>query len=57
VQGVSTRKGEALGQTLGSAGISNSEVSRMTAALDAQVAAFRTRRREAEYPYVWGAAR
>jgi transposase-like protein len=57
VQGVSTRKVEALVQTLGIAGISKSEVSRMAASLDAQVAAFRTRRLDAEYPYVWVDAR
>jgi transposase-like protein len=57
VQGVSTRKIEALVQTLGIAGISKSEVSRMAATLDAQVAAFRTRRLDAEYPYIWVDAR
>jgi transposase-like protein len=57
VQGVSTRKVEALVQSLGIAGISKSEASRMAASLDAQVAAFRTRRLDAEYPYVWVDAR
>jgi putative transposase len=57
VQGVSTRKVEALVQSLGIAGISKSEVSRMAASLDAQVAAFRTRRLDADYPYVWIDAR
>ena len=57
VQGVSTRKVEALVQTLGIAGISKSEVSRMCASLDAQTDAFRTRRLDAEYPYVWFDAR
>jgi putative transposase len=59
VQGVSTRKGEALVQSLGLAGtgISKSEVSRMAASLDAQVAAFRTRRLDGPYPYVWIDAR
>jgi putative transposase len=57
VQGVSTRKVEALVQTLGISGISKSEVSRMAASLDAQIAAFRTRRLDAEYPYVWVDAR
>ncbi len=51
VQGVSTRKVEALVQTLGSAGISKSEVSRMVGGLDAQADAFRTRRLDADYPY------
>jgi transposase-like protein len=57
VQGVSTRKVEALVQSLGIAGISKSEVSRMTASLDAQVTAFRTRRLDAESPYLWIDAR
>ncbi len=57
VQGVSTRKVEALVQTLGIAGISKSEVSRMCASLDAQTDAFRTRRLDAAYPYVWFDAR
>jgi len=57
VQGVSTRKMEALVQSLGIAGISKSEVSRLCASLDAQVAAFRGRRLDAEYPYIWVDAR
>jgi transposase-like protein len=57
VQGVSTRKVEALVQTLGIAGLSKSEVSRLCTSLDAQVAAFRTRRLDAVYPYVWLDAR
>jgi putative transposase len=57
VQGVSTRKVEALVQTLGIASISKSEVSRMAASLDAQADAFRTRRLDAEYPYIWVDAR
>ena len=57
VQGVSTRKVEALVQSLGIAGISKSEVSRMAVSLDTQVSAFRTRRLDAEYPYVWIDAR
>lgn len=57
VQGVSTRKVEALIQTLGIAGISKSEVSRLCACLDAQVAAFRDRRLDAAYPYLWLDAR
>jgi putative transposase len=57
VQGVSTRKVEALVQSLGIAGISKSEVSRMVATLDAQAAAFRTRRLDADYPYIWVDAR
>ena len=57
VQGVSTRKVEALVQALGIAGISKSEVSRLAASLDEQVEAFRTRRLDASYPYVWVDAR
>lgn len=57
VQGVSTRKVEALVQTLGIASLSKSEVSRLCQSLDAQVAAFRTRRLDAEYPYLWVDAR
>src|SRR5919199_1368308 len=52
VQGVSTRKVEALVQSLGIAGISKSEVSRLAAALDEQVEVFRPRRLDASYPYV-----
>src|SRR3954464_584063 len=57
VQGVSTRKVEAVVQALGIAGISKSEVSRLAASLDTQVEAFRTRRLEAAYPYLWVDAR
>ena len=57
VQGVSTRKVEALVQALGIAGLSKSEVSRLAASLDQQVAAFRARRLDAEYPYLWLDAR
>ena len=57
VQGVSTRKVEALVQSLGIAGISNSEVSRLCAGLDEQARIFRTRRLDAEYPYLWLDAR
>ncbi len=57
VQGVSTRKVEALVQALGIASLSKSEVSRLCAVLDTQVAAFRTRRLDAAYPYLWLDAR
>lgn len=57
VQGVSTRKVEALVQSLGIVGLSKSAVSRLCAALDAPATAFRTRRLEAEYPYLWLDAR
>ena len=57
VQGVSTRKVEALVQSLGIDGPSKSEVSRLCASLDEQGAAFRERRLDAEYPYLWLDAR
>ena len=57
VQGVSTRKVEALVQSLGIAGISKSEVSRLCAGLDEQAHIVRTRRLDAEYPYLWLDAR
>ena len=52
--GVSTRRVEDLVETLGIAGISKSEVSRICAALDAEVETFRTRSLAGEtYPYLW----
>jgi transposase-like protein len=57
VQGVSTRKVEALVQSLGIDALSKSEVSRLCASLDEQVTAFRERRLDAEYPYLWLDAR
>src|SRR5262245_50657109 len=57
VKGVSTRKVEALAQSLGITSLSKSEVSRLCASLDEQVAPFRTRRLDAEYPYLWLDAR
>ena len=52
--GVSTRRVDDLVRTLGIEGISRSEVSRICAALDAEVAAFRGRSLAGEaYPYVW----
>jgi putative transposase len=53
VQGVSTRRVDDLVQTLGLAGISKSQVSRLCGELDAEVERFRTRRLEGPYPYVW----
>jgi putative transposase len=54
VQGVSTRKVDALVRALGMEGISKSEVSRLCAELDRGVRAFRERRLdEQRYPYVW----
>ena len=52
-QGVSTRRVDDLVKALGLDGISKSQVSRLCAELDAEVERFRTRRLEAEYPYVW----
>lgn len=57
VQGVSTRKVEALVQQLGIAGLSKSEVSRMAQSLDDQGRVFRERRLDAIYPYLWLDAR
>ncbi len=57
VKGISTRKVEALVQSLGIAGMSKSEVSRLCASLDDEVRAFRERRLDADYPYVWLDAR
>jgi putative transposase len=54
VLGVSTRRVDDLVRTLGIASISKSEVSRICAGLDAEVAAFRSRSLGGEaYPYVW----
>lgn len=53
VNGVSTRKVERVVEQLGIAGMSRSAVSRMCAALDEQVRAFRERPLEGRYPYLW----
>lgn len=54
VLGVSTRRVEDLVDALGIASISRSEVSRICAALDAEVDAFRSRSLADEtYPYLW----
>jgi putative transposase len=54
VLGVSTRRVEDLVDALGIASLSRSEVSRICAALDAEVEAFRTRSLADEhYPYLW----
>jgi transposase-like protein len=54
VLGVSTRRVEDLVEALGIASLSRSEVSRMCAALDAEVDAFRSRSLAGErYPYLW----
>jgi transposase-like protein len=54
VHGVSTRKVDDLVKALGGAsGISKSEVSRICAELDRDLEAFRTRRLDGEFPYVF----
>jgi transposase-like protein len=53
VQGVSTRRVDDLVKSLGMAGISKSQVSRLCKELDAEVERFRTRRLDGPYPYVW----
>jgi len=53
VQGVSTRRVDDLVQALGLTGLSKSQVSRMCADLDAEVAQFRNRPLAGRYPYVW----
>src|SRR3982751_4015104 len=57
VQGVSTRKVEALVQSLGIAGLSKSELSRLCTVLDEQAEIFRSRPLDAIYPYMWLDAR
>ncbi len=52
VQGVSTRKVEALVQSLGISGLSKSEVSRLCTVLDEQAEIFRSRPLDASYPYL-----
>jgi transposase-like protein len=54
VKGVSTRKVDDLVRAMGASGVSKSEVSRLVAELDADLAAFRERRLEGtRYPYLW----
>src|SRR5438046_2348366 len=53
VQGVSTRKVDALVKALGLDGISKSQVSRLCEALDEEVERFRGRRLDGAYPYLW----
>ena len=54
VEGVSTRKMEELVEAMGAKGMSKSEVSRMAASLDAQVAEFRERPlNDKQFPYIW----
>jgi len=53
VQGVSTRKVDALVQALGLSGVDKSKVSRICKELDEAVTAFRERPLEVAYPYLW----
>ncbi len=53
VQGVSTRRVDALVKALGMEGISKSQVSRLCQALDQEVERFRTRPLLGLFPYVW----
>jgi transposase-like protein len=53
VNGTSTRKVERVVEQLGVQGMSKSQVSRICAALDEQVTAFRERPLEGRYPYLW----
>ena len=53
VGGVSTRRVDGLVKTLGLAGISKSQVSRLCAELDKEVERFRTRPLVGAYPYLW----
>lgn len=53
VQGVSTRRVDALVQALGIEGISKSQVSRLCVELDTEITGFRTRPLDGAYPYVW----
>ena len=53
VQGVSTRRVDALVQALGMTGISKSQVSRLCQELDGVITPFRQRRLDGPYPYLW----
>ncbi|MGH2841882.1 MAG: IS256 family transposase [Solirubrobacteraceae bacterium] len=53
VHGVSTRKVDDLVKAMGATGVSRSEVSRICRDLDAVVEAFRGRKLEGDWPYVW----
>jgi transposase-like protein len=53
VHGVSTRAVDNLAEALGIKGISKDQVSRICRELDTQVEAFRTRRLDGEYPYLF----
>jgi putative transposase len=53
IQGVSTRKVDELVKAMGAGGMSKSEVSRLCATLDKDVEAFRKRKLDKAYPYLW----
>ncbi len=53
IQGVSTRRVDALVQALGIEGISKSQVSRLCTELDTEITGFGTRPRDGAYPYGW----
>ena len=53
VLGVSTRKVDELVKAMGAQGMSRSEVSRLCATLDEDVKAFRERKLDRAYPYLW----
>ena len=53
VNGVSTRKVDRLVEQLGVQGMGKDRVSALCKGLDAQVAAFRSRPLEGDYPYLW----
>jgi len=53
VEGVSTRRVDDLVQALGLGGVDKSKVSRICRELDEAVTAFRNRRLEGDYPYLW----
>src|SRR4029077_5257882 len=53
VLGVSTRKVDALVKAMGAEGMSKSEVSRLCMTLDEDVKAFRERKFDRAYPYLW----
>jgi putative transposase len=57
VRGGSTRKVDELVKAMGAQGMSKSEVSRLYATLDEDVAAFRNRPLDCAYPYLWLDAR
>jgi transposase-like protein len=53
VLGVSTRKVDELVKAMGAQGMSRSEVSRLCQTLDEDVEAFRQRKLDRDYPYLW----